>query len=103
MLLKAPHCGASTLQRQEPPPHSCAATSICRKTAGLAATPSYWDNTTLEVEGEENITIYRARIRTEDPEPHKPGPTPLLPPLWLVPVGLRSQLPEANAPFRLGN
>nr|WP_146138656.1 hypothetical protein [Chroococcidiopsis cubana] len=30
------------------------------------------DNTTLKVEGEENITVYRAKIQNpEDPQPHQ--------------------------------
>jgi hypothetical protein len=48
--------------------------SICRKTAGAGgyAINLAGDNTTLKVEGEENITIYRAKIQNpEDPEPYQ--------------------------------
>jgi hypothetical protein len=46
--------------------------SICRKTAGAGgyAINIAGDNTTLEVEGEENINIYRAQI--QNPEDQKP-------------------------------
>jgi hypothetical protein len=46
---------------------------ICRKTAGAGgyAINIAGDNTTLEVEGEENITVYHARIQNpEDEKPH---------------------------------
>ncbi len=47
--------------------------SICRKTAGGGgyAINLAGDRRTLEVEGEEHIKVYRARIQNpEDPQPH---------------------------------
>lgn len=65
----------ASASRVATPTHSCAEeSSICRKTAGAGgyAINIAGDNTTLEIEGEENITIYRARIQNpEDPEPHQ--------------------------------
>lgn len=77
MLLKGScHCGAVrfSVRSQHPYPYMCCYCSICRKTAGAGgyAINLAGDNTTLEVEGEENIIIYRAIIQNpEDPEPHQ--------------------------------
>ena len=69
------HCGAVRfrVQSRHPYPYMRCYCSICRKTAGSGgyAINLAGDNSTLEVEGEENITIYRAQIQNpEDPEPH---------------------------------
>ena len=77
MLLKGScHCGAVhfSVKSLHPYPFMCCYCSICRKTAGAGgyAINIAGDNTTLEVEGEENITIYRARIQNpEDSKPHQ--------------------------------
>ena len=77
MLLKGScHCGAVrfSVKSQHPYPYMCCYCSICPKTAGAGgyAINLAGDNTTLKVEGEENITIYRAIIQNpEDPEPHQ--------------------------------
>ena len=67
MLLEGScHCGVVRfrVESPEPYPFMCCYCSICRKTAGgggyainLGALSG-----TLEVEGEENVSIYRARI-----------------------------------------
>lgn len=77
MLLKGScHCGAVrfTVKSRHPYPFMRCYCSICRKTAGAGgyAINIAGDNTTLEVEGEENITIYRAKIQNpENPEPYQ--------------------------------
>ena len=75
MLLKGScHCGAvkfSVLSHQPYPFMQCYC-SICRKTAGAGgyAINLAGDKRTLEVEGEENITVYHAKIQNpEDAEP----------------------------------
>jgi len=76
MLLKGScHCGAVrfSVRTRHPYPFMHYYCSICRKTAGAGgyAINIASDNTTLEVEGEENITIYHARIQNpEDPKPY---------------------------------
>lgn len=77
MLLKGScHCGAvgfSVNSRHLYPYMHCYC-SICRKSAGAGgyAINLAGDNTTLAVEGEENIRIYRATIQNpEDPEPYQ--------------------------------
>ena len=75
MLLKGScHCGAVrfSVNSLHPYPYMRCYCSICRKTAGGGgyAINLAGDNTTLKVEGEENITIFRAKIQNpEDPEP----------------------------------
>lgn len=75
MLLKGScHCGAVQfrVKSRHPYPFMRCYCSICRKTAGAGgyAINISGDNTTLKVEGEENITVYRAYIQNpEDPEP----------------------------------
>ncbi len=64
------HCGAVGFQLESahPYPFNLCYCSICRKTAGGGgyAINLGGDFGTLEVKGEENITVYRAKI--EDPE-----------------------------------
>jgi hypothetical protein len=64
------HCGAVRfrLDSAHPYPFNLCYCSICRKTAGGGgyAVNLGGEFRTLEVEGEENITVYRAKI--EDPE-----------------------------------
>lgn len=77
MLLKGScHCGAVrfSVESSHPYPFMRCYCSICRKTAGSGgyAINIAGDNTTLKVEGEENISIYRARIQNpEDSEPRQ--------------------------------
>lgn len=75
MLLKGScHCGAVrfSVKSSHPYPFMRCYCSICRKTAGAGgyAINIAGDNTTLDVEGEENITVYHARI--QNPEDEKP-------------------------------
>jgi hypothetical protein len=64
------HCGAVRFQLESahPYPFNLCYCSICRKTGGGGgyAINLGGEFSTLEVEGEENITVYRAKI--EDPE-----------------------------------
>lgn len=76
MLLKGScHCGAvrfSVYSHHLYPFMRCYC-SICRKTTGAGgyAINIAGDNRTLQVEGEEHITVYHARIQNpEDSEPH---------------------------------
>lgn len=77
MLLKGScHCQVVrfSVHSQHPYPFMRCYCSICRKTAGGGgyAINIAGDNTTLEVEGEENITIYHAWIQNpEDPKPYQ--------------------------------
>lgn len=77
MLLRGScHCGAVSfsVESRHPYPFMHCYCSICRKTAGGGgyAINIAGDNTTLKVEGEENINIYRARIQNpEDSEPRQ--------------------------------
>lgn len=71
MLLKGScHCGAVSfsVESRHPYPFMRCYCSICRKTAGGSgyAINIAGDNTTLKVEGEENISIYRARIQNPE-------------------------------------
>ncbi|PSO56215.1 MAG: alanine acetyltransferase [Cyanobacteria bacterium QS_7_48_42] len=75
MLLKGScHCGAVhfSVQSYQPYPFMHCYCSICRKTAGGGgyAINLAGDNRTLEVEGSENITVYRARF--QNPEHDQP-------------------------------
>lgn len=76
MLLKGScHCRAVrfSVRSHHPYPFMRCYCSICRKTAGAGgyAINIAGDNRTLRVEGEENITVYHARIQNpEDAEPH---------------------------------
>lgn len=76
MLLEGScHCGAVhfSVQSHHPYPFMRCYCSICCKTAGGGgyAINLAGDNRTLEVDGEENITVYHARIQNpEDPEPY---------------------------------
>lgn len=76
MLLQGScHCGAVrfSVKSSHPYPFARCYCSICRKTAGAGgyAINLSGDKTTLQVEGEENITIYHARIQNpEDEKPH---------------------------------
>ncbi|HEY9849731.1 MAG TPA: GFA family protein [Leptolyngbyaceae cyanobacterium] len=75
MLLKGScHCGAVrfSVVSYHPYPFMRCYCTICRKTSGAGgyAINIAGDNRTLKVEGEENITVYHARIQNpEDPEP----------------------------------
>ena len=64
------HCGGVrfTLRSAHPYPFCYCYCSICRKTAGGSgyAINLGADNSTLQVEGEENITVYRAKMRDQD-------------------------------------
>lgn len=77
MLLKGScHCEAVgfSVESHHPYPFMHCYCSICRKTAGAGgyAINIAGDNTTLKVEGEENISIYRARIQNpKASEPHQ--------------------------------
>ena len=69
------HCGAVrfSVTSYHPYPFMRCYCSICRKTAGAGgyAINLAGDNRTLQVEGEENITVYHARIHNpENAEPH---------------------------------
>lgn len=61
------HCGAVNfgLRSRHPYPFNYCYCSICRKTAGGGgyAINLGGENATLEVEGRENVTVYRARIK----------------------------------------
>jgi len=69
-LVGSCHCGAVKfrLDSAHPYPFNLCYCSICRKTAGGGgyAVNLGGEFSTLDVEGEENITVYRAKI--EDPE-----------------------------------
>ncbi len=75
MLLKGScHCQAVRfrVRSYHPYPFLRCYCSICRKTAGGGgyAINIAGDNTTLEIEGEENITVYHAQIQNpEDSQP----------------------------------
>lgn len=75
MLLQGScHCQAVrfSVRTDQPYPFMYCYCSICRKTAGGGgyAINIAGDNTTLKVEGEENIAVYHARIQNpEDPQP----------------------------------
>jgi hypothetical protein len=75
MLLQGScHCGLVrfSLKSLHPYPFARCYCSICRKTAGAGgyAITLSGDKTTLQVQGEENITVYLARIQNpEDKEP----------------------------------
>lgn len=77
MLLRGScHCQAVrfSVHSQHPYPFMYCYCSICRKTAGGGgyAINIAGDNTTLKIEGEENITIYHAHIQNpEDSEPYQ--------------------------------
>jgi hypothetical protein len=64
------HCGGVrfTLRSAHPYPFNLCYCSICRKTAGGGgyAINLGGDYSTLQVQGEENITVYRARLRSRD-------------------------------------
>lgn len=64
------HCGAVRfiLESHEPYPFNCCYCTICRKTAGASGSAINLggDFRTLEVEGRENITVYRARVQNPD-------------------------------------
>ena len=64
------HCGAVrfTVNSRHPYPFNRCYCSICRKTAGGGgyAINLGAEHSTLEVKGEENLNIYRARIRDDD-------------------------------------
>ncbi len=67
------HCRAIrfSLDSPTPYPYQACYCSICRKTAGGGsyAINLGGDSSSLEVEGEENISIYQARVQDpEDPE-----------------------------------
>jgi hypothetical protein len=71
MKLKAScHCGAVkfSLNSPHPYPYNLCYCSICRKTAGGGgyAINLGGENGTLEVQGEENISIYQARVTSPD-------------------------------------
>ena len=75
MLLKGScHCGAVrfSVYSYHPYPFMHCYCSLCRKTAGAGGygINLSGDSRTLEIEGEENITIYQARI--QNPEDEKP-------------------------------
>jgi hypothetical protein len=76
MLLKGScHCGAVrfSVVSHQPYPFMRCYCSICRKTAGGGgyAINLAGDNRTLQVEGEENISVYHARMQNpEDAEPY---------------------------------
>ncbi|HEY9618887.1 MAG TPA: GFA family protein [Crinalium sp.] len=79
MLLEGScHCGAVrfSVQSHQPYPYMRCYCSICRKTAGGGgyAINLAGDNRTLQIEGEEHITIYHARIQNpEDSEVYVSG------------------------------
>ena len=64
------HCGgvSFTLRSAHPHPFNYCYCSICRKTAGGGgyAINLGAENSTLQVQGEENITVYRAKIRDQE-------------------------------------
>jgi hypothetical protein len=64
------HCGGVrfSLCSAHPYPFNYCYCSICRKTAGGGgyAINLGAENSTLQVQGEENITVYRARIRDQE-------------------------------------
>jgi hypothetical protein len=67
------HCRAIrfSLDSPTPYPYQACYRSICRKTAsgGGYAISLGEDSSSLEVEGEENLSVYRARVQDpEDPE-----------------------------------
>ncbi len=67
------HCRAIrfSLDSPTPYPYQACYCSICRKTAGGGgyAINLGGDSSSLEVEGEENLSVYRARVQDpEDPE-----------------------------------
>jgi hypothetical protein len=69
------HCGAVrfSVYSHHPYPFMRCYCSICRKTAGAGgyAINIAGDRRTLQVEGEEHITVYHARIENpEDSQPH---------------------------------
>jgi hypothetical protein len=76
MLLEGScHCGAVRFKvnSHQPYPFMRCYCSICRKTAGGGgyAINLAGDNRTLDVEGEEHIAVYHAKIQNpEDSEPH---------------------------------
>ncbi len=66
------HCGAVrfTLESHEPYPFNHCYCKICRKTAGAggSAINLGGDFRTLKVEGQENITVYRAKMQNPEDE-----------------------------------
>ena len=73
------HCGAVrfTVESQSPYPYQACYCSICRKTAGGGgfAINLGADYRTLEVEGEENVSTFHARLYDpEDPQSYEESP-----------------------------
>ncbi len=64
------HCGAVrfTLESAHPYPYNLCYCSICRKTAGGGgyAINLGGDHTSLQVEGEDQVSVYRARLRDRE-------------------------------------
>jgi len=64
------HCGGVrfSVHSAHPYPFNCCYCSICRKTAGGGgfAINLGAENSTLQIEGEENITVYRARTLVQE-------------------------------------
>jgi hypothetical protein len=71
------HCGAVrfTVESPHPYPFNRCYCSICRKTAGGGgyAINLGAENESLEIEGEEHLSSYRAKIRFEDEEMESPA------------------------------
>lgn len=79
MLLEGScHCGGVRfrLRSAHPYPFNLCYCSICRKTAGGGgfAINLSGDHASLEVEGEDNLGVYRAAIHDEDTGQHEPSP-----------------------------
>jgi hypothetical protein len=67
------HCGSVrfSLQSWEPVPYMNCLCSVCRKTMGLGINLG-GDLSTMEVQGQEHVRVYRARIQNpEDSEPRQ--------------------------------
>ena len=77
LLLSSCHCGAVSFSVKSLHPYpymrSQKAQSVVRQLgAAVMLSISSRGNTTLKVEGEENVTNYRAKIQnSEDPQPHQ--------------------------------
>jgi len=102
MLLKGScHCGAVrfSVQSHQPVPFMRCYCSICRKTAGSGgfAINLGADHATLQVQGREHLSVYRAKLRNGRAQP---GAAPLLQAVRQPAVAVGPALARTRAPAR---